>query len=199
MTVNGSARLIQQIKEFKPWNEQEQKDREVILSCLDSQPGIFLRTNLTGHMSASAWVVNKAHDKVLMAYHNIYDSWSWLGGHADGETNLLSVALKEVREESGIEHVQPLAEDIFSLEVLTVDGHEKRGEYVPSHLHLNVTYLLEADDTEPLKVKTDENSGVAWFGLSEAVKASAEPWFRRRIYGKLNQKLKEKLEIAIAK
>ena len=141
-------------------------------------------------MTASAWVVNPGRDKVLMVYHKIYDSWSWTGGHADGEEDLLAVALREVTEETGVTHVRPVSKDIFSLETVTVDGHEKRGEYVSSHLHLNVTYLLEADDTEPLRVCEDENKGVAWFSLEEALAASTEPWFVKRIYGKLNEKLK---------
>ena len=99
-------------------------------------------------MTASAWVVNKDRSKILLAYHNIYDSWAWLGGHADGEKDLLKVALKEVAEESGVKNIKPVSEDILSVEILTVDGHEKKGVYVPSHLHLNVTYLIEADDTE---------------------------------------------------
>ena len=124
-----------------------------------------------------------------MAYHNIYNSWSWLGGHADGEADLLQVAIREVREESGVSFVEPLTEDIFSIEVLTVDGHEKRGAYVPSHLHLNITYLLEASENEETRIAEEENSGVKWFPLSEAVAASSEEWFRERIYTKLNQKL----------
>lgn len=184
-----------QIRRFAPWNEQERTDREVILACVAGDPDIFFRTNLTRHMTASAWVVNDRRDKVLMAYHNIYNSWSWLGGHADGERDLLAVALREVKEESGISHVKPVSEEPFSLEVLTVDGHEKRGVYVPSHLHLNVTYLLEADDGESVRAKADENSRVGWFGLEEAVEASTEPWFQARVYRKLNEKLKK----AIAK
>ena len=125
-----------------------------------------------------------------MAYHNIYDSWSWLGGHADGETDLLAVAIREVKEEAGISGVRSVSEGIFSLESLTVDGHVKRGKYVSSHLHLNVTYLLEADEHGQLRVKEDENSGVAWFALGDAVLASTEPWMRERIYMKLNAKMK---------
>ena len=68
-------------------------------------------------------------------------------------------------------------------------GHEKNGQYVPSHLHLNITYLLEADPAEPLRCKPDENSRVAWFTPEEAVAASTEVWFRERIYRKLNEKL----------
>ena len=103
------------------------------------------------------------------------------------------MALREVGEESGLTSVRPVSEDLFSLEILTVDGHEKRDRYVPSHLHLNVTYLLEADDAEPLVVKPDENSAVGWFGLAEAVAASSEPWFRERIYTKLNAKLRARV------
>ena len=74
-----------------------------------------------------------------------------------------------------------------------MDGHEKRGAYVPSHLHLNVTFLLEADDAEPLRICEDENKGVAWFSLEDALRASTEPWFVKRIYTKLNEKLKRTL------
>lgn len=181
--------LMRQIEQYIPYNEQEEKDKALILRCMREQKDIFLRKNALAHMTASAWVVNRERTKVLMVYHNLYDSWSWLGGHADGEENLLAVALREVKEESGIEEVSPVSEEIFSLEVLDVDGHVKKGEYVSTHLHLNVTYLFEASEDELLSIKPDENSGVAWFGLKEAVEASSEPWFKERIYSKLNEKL----------
>ena len=185
--------VYEDIARYEPFNEQEERDKAVILRFLEENDDAFLRENLIAHMTASAWVVNPKRDKVLMVYHRIYDSWSWTGGHADGEEDLLAVALREVTEETGVTHVRPVSEDIFSLETVTVEGHEKRGEYVPSHLHLNLTYLLEADDTEALRVCEDENKGVAWFGLDEALEASTEPWFVKRIYGKLNEKLKKTL------
>ena len=190
MKSQDSETLIQQLERYKPWNEQEERDRLLILQCLREQKDIFTRSNRLAHMTASAWVVNPDRSRVLMAYHNIYHSWSWLGGHADGETDLLSVAIREVQEESGICHVRPVSEEIFSVESLTVDGHVKRGEYVSSHLHLNVTYLLEASDEESLSIKKYENSGVAWFTPEKAVEASTEPWFQEHIYRKLNAKLK---------
>ncbi len=181
--------LLEQLKRYEPHNEQEARDRALLLRALREEENVFTRENDRMHMTASAWVTNEAHDRVLMAYHNIYDSWAWLGGHADGERDLLAVALREVREESGIEHVRAASENIFSLEILTVDGHEKRGRYVSSHLHLNVTYLLIADDGDALCAKPDENSGVRWFTPEEAAAASSEPWFRERIYKKLNDRL----------
>ncbi len=178
------------IQNYAPWNEQEAADKALILDFLSKNPDAFFRTSLIAHMTASAWVVNPARDRVLMVYHKIYDSWSWTGGHADGDEDLAAVALREVREETGVKSARLLSADIFSLESLTVDGHEKRGVYVPSHLHLNVTYLLEADDHDPLTVCEAENSGVKWFGLDEALLASSEPWFVDRIYRKLNDKLR---------
>ena len=181
--------IYEQIKAYRPWNEQERQDQAVILAFLDKNPDAFYRTNLLAHMTASAWVVNPQRSKALMVYHRLYDSWSWTGGHADGEEDLLAVALREVREETGVQCLRPVTEEIYSLEVLTVDGHEKRGQYVPSHLHLNLTYLLEAEEEQPLRVCEAENSGVAWFSLADALAASTEPWFIERIYKKLNEKL----------
>lgn len=180
--------LIEAIQSYTPYNEQEEQDKQVILHFLRTNEDAFDRTNLIAHMTASAWVVNKERSKVLMVYHNIYHSWAWLGGHADGEMNLLNTALREVREESGIAEVRAVSEDIFSLEILTVDGHEKKGQYVPGHLHFNITYLLEADDHQILHIKEDENSGVAWFAPQQALEKSTEPWFVSRIYIKLIEK-----------
>ena len=181
--------LTQQLTQYRPWNEQEETDRRELLRQLESGEDLYTRSNAAAHLTASAWVVSPDRQQVLMAYHNLYDSWAWLGGHADGERDLLAVALREVREESGLTDVRPITEDIYSLEILSVDGHEKHGRYVSSHLHLNVTYLLEADPTLPVRCKPDENSRVGWFGLEEAVAASTEPWFQQRIYKKLNAKL----------
>ena len=180
--------LIQQLENYIPWNQQEAQDQLELLRRLRSGEDLFTRENPSGHLTASAWVVSPDRTLVLMAYHNLYDSWAWLGGHADGDKDLLQVALREVKEESGLS-AHPVSEDIYSVEILSVAGHEKRGIYIPSHLHLNVTYLLEADPAEPVRCKPDENSRVAWFTPEEAVAASTEVWFRERIYRKLNEKL----------
>lgn len=181
--------LIQQLKEYTPFNEQEELDRSLILNWIEHNADAFSRENKVAHVTASAWVVNKDQSKVLMVYHNIYQSWSWLGGHADGETDLLSVAIREVKEEAGITNVHPVSEEIYSLESLTVDGHVKNGKYVSSHLHFNITYLLEADSKEAVSIKADENSGVAWFSPEEALQRSTEPWFVEHVYKKLIEKL----------
>ena len=182
--------IEEQIADYKPYNEQEAHDQVVMRQLFATQPDLFTRENQVAHMTASSWLLNATHDKVLMIYHNIYHSWAWTGGHADGDRDLLAVAKREAMEETGVTEIRVISEDIFSLEILTVDGHEKRGVYVPSHLHLNVTYLLEADEAEVLRIKPDENSGVRWFTPEGAIEASSEPWFREHIYTKLNEKMK---------
>ena len=182
--------LREQIMAFLPQNQQEERDKQELLRWLDSGVDIYTRNCNAAHLTASGWVVSPDRSKVLMAYHNLYDSWAWLGGHADGMEDLQAVAEKEIREESGLEEVTPLGDGIFSLEILTVDGHEKRGQYVSSHLHLNLTYLFEAAPNAPIHNKPDENKAVAWFDTGEVLKKSTEPWFCQRIYSKLMDKVR---------
>jgi len=180
---------IQEIKNYKPCNEQESKDKEVILNCIDSFEDVLTRNNEIAHITSSSLIVNKNKDKVLMVYHNIYNSWSWTGGHADGEEDLLAVAIKEAQEETGIKKVLPIKSDVFSLDVLHVIPHVKKGRYISAHLHLNITYLLEADEKERLMVKEDENSGVKWIPIEEVNNYSNEPHMKK-VYGKLIDKIK---------
>ena len=184
------VQLKKQIEEYEPFNEQEEKDKEEILRQICASKSILTRENKNAHFTVSAWIVNKDRRKVLMVYHNIYQSWAWLGGHADGNADLKHVILKEIEEESGLTDVRFVSEDIFSLEILTVAGHEKKGEYVSSHLHLNVTYLLEADMETPIRIKEDENSQIGWISVDEISKKSTEKWFVDRIYSKLCEKVK---------
>ena len=182
--------LINMIEAYIPYNEQEERDKKVILDFLANGAKVFSRENEIAHFTASSWVVNKTRDKVLMIYHNTYNSWAWTGGHADGNEDLLQVAINEAKEETGIKEVTPLIKDIFSLEIITVDGHIKRGSYIPSHLHMNVTFLLEADERETLIVKPDENSGVAWIPEERVSEECSEPWMMKYIYQKLINKTK---------
>lgn len=188
--MSDIQKLRNEIEKYRTYNEQEEKDKQVMLKYIDTFDDVLTRENEFGHFTASSWVVNKERTKVLMIYHNIYQSWAWTGGHSDGESDLLQVAIREVKEETGIQYVKPLKEDIFSLEIVYVNGHVKRGKYVPSHVHLNVTYLLEANEKEELKMKEDENSGVKWVDIDEAIGLSNEKWMRDVIYTKLNEKLK---------
>lgn len=180
---------VEEIKNYNPYDEQEKRDKEIILETIDNFKNILTRENGLAHMTSSAFVLNKTRDKVLMIYHNIYDSWGWTGGHADGEDDLLRVAIKETREETGVKNAEPVVKDIISLDIIPVLGHIKKGKYVSAHLHLNVTYLLQGDETETLVIKEDENSGVKWITLEDISSHCSEPYIEE-IYNKIIRKMR---------
>jgi 8-oxo-dGTP pyrophosphatase MutT (NUDIX family) len=182
---------IKQLNGFIPTNEQERQDKKVILDYIEKFPhNILLRENEFAHITSSGFIMNKALDKVLMVHHNIRNTWAWTGGHADGDSDFLHVAIKEAKEETGINTVTALAKNIVSLDVLPVYGHVKRNKYVSSHLHLSVAYILIASEEEKLIVKEDENSGVDWFSLDKFT----EDYFDDKdvyLYNKLIQRAKQ--------
>jgi 8-oxo-dGTP pyrophosphatase MutT (NUDIX family) len=190
-TINTEENMdwIAEIKSYHPYNAQEEKDKEVILHCIDIFDDILTRSNRVAHITSSGFVVNKTRDKVLMVHHNIYNSWAWPGGHADGEEDLLGVAIREAKEETGVKNASPVTTDIISLDVLPVLGHLKKGVHVSAHLHLSVAYLVEVDEDESLIVKADENSGVKWIPIAEINTSTNEPHMQE-IYKKIVSKMK---------
>jgi len=179
---------IDDIKAYVPQSEAEAADREQILYYVNQFPDTILtRENTVAHITASGFILSRDGQWVLMARHNIYKVWAWTGGHADGEADLLSVALREAREETGAEHIVPLSEQIASLEILPVWGHVKRGKYVCAHQHLNVSYLLTADRDGPLKVREGENTAVGWLPADRLLEMTNE-WQMDEVYIKLLQR-----------
>lgn len=159
--------IKQQIEKYVPVNKQEEKDKELILHLMETYSNLLDRSNQVAHFTSSAFVFNKTRDKCLMIYHNIYNSWAWTGGHNDGDENAFFVAQKELVEETGIQNFTPITTEIFALDVMCVHRHEKRGQFVPSHLHLNTTFVFEAEESDALFSNPEENSGVEWILISE--------------------------------
>lgn len=192
-------RLKALLRSCTPQNPREKEDLQVMLRACELHPDVLCRSCADGHFTASAWICDREHKKVLLVYHRIFDSWAWTGGHADGDPDLLRVALREAEEETGLREFRVLNTDVLSggkgdekppisLEILKVKAHRRRGLFVPAHLHYNLTWLLEADATTPLRIKEDENSGVAWFLLDEVCAHCSEPQMQP-IYAKLNARL----------
>ncbi len=177
-------RFTELIESFEPGCSQERRDKETMLFYIAEFEEVLTRKNPLLHFTVSAWTMNPRRDQVLMVYHNIYQAWSWVGGHTDGDKDFVSVAKRELTEETGLKEFRLVSPTPLSLEIIGVQGHEKRGEYVSPHLHLNVTYFFEAPQHQPLRSKPDENTGVAWRDVLRVQKDQTEKHMQK-IYQKL--------------
>ena len=183
------GQLRRLIGAYRPGCAQEEADRALMLRAMDRYDDLLTRDDPVMHFTASSWIVSPARDRVLMVYHELYRAWSWTGGHADGDPDLRAVAVKEAMEETGLSEAKPVIPEAFSLEILSVAAHVKRGRHVSAHLHLNLTWLLEADPAAPLRSALGETSAAAWFSPELAIESSREPNMQV-IYRKLNEKLR---------
>lgn len=182
--------LSQALIKYEPYNEQEEKDKKIMLQCLEQYDDLYTRDNELVHITSSGFVVNRARDKSLMVHHNIYNSWSWTGGHADGDKDLLYVAKKEVMEETGLKDIEVVSEEFVSIDMLPVLGHRKNGTYVAPHLHMSIAYIVEAREDEEVVVKPDENSDVQWIPFDEVTTFSSEEHMNY-LYNKIMSKIKK--------
>lgn len=161
--------IIHDLKKYEPKNAQEVADKKLILAYLAHNNDALLRTNLAAHLTVSAFIFDETFKHVVFGYHKIYNSFGWLGGHADGNSDLKAVALKEAREETSLTSLRLYSEEIFIIDVVYVENHLKNAEYVSDHLHLNITYLLIADKDEQPKRNPREHHDVKWFTVKESL------------------------------
>lgn len=182
--------FIRKIEEYIPKCSQEESDKQLILRYCRENINILERLNTTAHITSSGFIINQNFDKVLFVHHNIRNTWTWSGGHADGNPDLLFVAIKEAQEETGLKLVKPLSNEIVSVDIFPVYGHMKNGKYVSAHLHLSIAYLLVADDREELKISPAENSAVRWVDES-FVNSENFDEIDLRLYNKLFERVRE--------
>ena len=145
-----------------PYEEEAAFIDDFIELSLD--PLAFKRERLEGHFTASSWIVNKKRTHTLLTLHRKLGRWLQLGGHTDGNENLLEVALKEAEEESGLTSLKLVEESIFDIDKHIIPQRP----HVPEHFHFDVRYLIEADINEPLKM-SDESISLAWIAFDSVV------------------------------
>lgn len=153
---------------FQPEDPKETDVKKALLSEWERYgESLLLRTQEEAHLTASGFILDPQLRQTLMVYHLLFRSFSWTGGHADGEPDLLSVALREAREETGISEVWPFTGQILSIDRFDVPEHQKHGHTVKAHVHYSVAYGLIAPLDQELSVKPDENSAVEWIAESD--------------------------------
>lgn len=154
--------LIQSLEAYAPADELEAQHKVKILHFLRTESHCYERRNLNGHLTASSLILNQSRDKALMLHHAKLQIWLQPGGHADGETDLLGVALKEAQEETGLSTFKVLSKDIFDVDMHLIPSHKQ----VPAHYHLDIRFLLEADSQIPL-ISNHESNQLAWIPFTE--------------------------------
>lgn len=161
---------------FQPFDEQQKAVSEQIQFAWQMFGSrLYTRENPLCHFTASAWIVNPACTHALMVYHNIYRSWSWTGGHNDGNSDFQSVARREALEETGLSGISLLCPAPVRWDVLSVPAHHKNGRAVAPHLHFNAAYLYTAREDQPLHACEAENSAVGWVPMEALPAYCSEP------------------------
>jgi len=124
----------------------------------------FNRELWPGHVTGSVWVVNPRRDRVLLLHHRKHAQWFQPGGHADGDADILRVALRETAEETGLDpsHIRLVSGDIFDLDIHRIPA-SSRG---PQHEHYDVRFLVEIDDSQEVH-GNQESHEVRWVDLAE--------------------------------
>ena len=131
------------------------------IALVEGSPQCLLRTCMPGHLTGSAWVLSPDRRRTLLTLHRKLGKWLQLGGHADGEPDLLSVAMREAREESGLSRIRAVAPGVFDVDRHWIPPHGSE----PGHWHHDLRFMLEADPAEPLSV-SDESRALAWVDVA---------------------------------
>lgn len=168
--------LLKDLETYQAYDELEEETIKSLKQFLQAFGDFaYSRECLPAHMATIVWIVNPQRTKVLMGYHNLYKTFTWFGGHADGDKNLLENARKELEEETGISDFKVLNNgksiDYTVLKVLT---HVKRGKVVPEHLHYSLAYIFEVSEDKIFRIAEGENSAIKWVNNEDVLTTVTE-------------------------
>jgi 8-oxo-dGTP pyrophosphatase MutT (NUDIX family) len=169
--------LTEELSKYFPEDEREIEYKQKILFFLKNAANPFLRSNLEGHITGSAMLLNSDCSKFLIMHHSKLNKWLQLGGHSDGDQNLLDVAIKEAKEESGIMNIVPIIPEIFDVDVHLIPANSRD----PMHFHYDIRFLLKTVDNDNF-IQNHESKELRWvdlhnyqnYGLEESINRMAK-------------------------
>jgi len=161
--------LLIKLHHYHPTDSHEIEMREHITEFVEANPHCCERTLLIGHITGSAFIVNKQRTHTLMTHHQKLDKWLQLGGHSDGDPNTMNVALREALEESGLQNINAVSEEIFDVDVHEIPVRKNE----PAHFHYDIRFLFEADDVQEL-IRTTESKNLLWIPLEKMEEYTTE-------------------------
>lgn len=182
------SKTIEMIKQYVPYNEQEEKDKQFFIDC-EKIEQILTCQNERCHLTSSYIILNKKHNKVLGTYYTAKKDWPLGGEHANGVDDMPRVAKKEIFNNYMFRNCRMLLDHPISIESFPVSGGICKGQYVPAHIHLNVTYLFETSEEDEEQINDFTNLGDDWFDADELMEKSKEAYMKP-IYKKIFEKIK---------
>lgn len=196
---NFKVDLIYELMEYEAFDNQEKKDKDLFIEYMklykDPMPSpkvshLLSQENNLAHFCASAFVINKNKTKLLTVFSNILNTFTYPTTHANGREDLLSACIDEVKKLTA-QNAKILDNSIFSIQTIPITGHIVSNEYIPPHIHLDVVFLLELDDTIPLVFDKNVVKNVKWITIEDFLKQDTSG-FLNQIHKKLLKKLFEK-------
>ncbi len=168
--------LLAKLNKYSPFDLNESRMYKSLVQFVKTNPDCFENSLEIGHITGSAWIIDKSQNKVLLTHHRKLAKWIQLGGHADGESDILLVALREAKEESGLNSVNYVSTDIFDVDVHTIPKNHKHFE----HLHFDIRFLFEADFDEPFSI-SKESIDLTWVELNKVHELNSDESILRMV------------------
>ena len=170
--MSGSRELILSLLRAhaaKPLDAHEAAISVDMISFVEAHPNCAERSLQIGHLTGSAWIVDRERKRTLLTHHRKLNKWLQLGGHADGELNPLAVAMREASEESGLTRLRVVSDEVFDLDRHLIPARKAE----PDHWHYDIRFMIEADPDEPLLI-SDESHDLAWIEIARMADYNAE-------------------------
>ena len=161
MSITSRDELIARLNSYETSFPEEESFIQPFLELLQAQRCYF-RDHLPGHITGSSWIVNQSGSYVLLVHHVKLNKWLQPGGHADGDENIMDVALREAQEETGLKTLSLITEEIFDVDIHPIPA---RADF-PQHLHFDVRYIFQANQSEAIQVSAESHQ-VEWFELNK--------------------------------
>ncbi|GAC1595312.1 MAG: NUDIX hydrolase [Candidatus Velthaea sp.] len=170
----GRAALVAELEAYVPTTQRERAMVDEVIAFVRAHADCFERTQVLGHITASAWIVDPARTHALLTHHRKLDRWLQLGGHADGDFDVRRVARREATEESGLADIALALTGVYDVDVHEIPA---RGAE-PAHKHYDIRFAFIADACAPL-VLSEESHALAWRPISSLTAESVDESVRR--------------------
>jgi 8-oxo-dGTP pyrophosphatase MutT (NUDIX family) len=157
----------------------EAHERDMVAATIafaESEVECLRRECVPGHLTGSAWIVSPDRTRTLLTHHHKLDKWLQLGGHADGDPDLMAVALREAREESGLANVRAVSGEVFDVDRHWIPARKTE----PGHFHYDLRFMIEADPEESLVI-SNESKDLAWVEVARVTTLNPEESMARMV------------------